>query len=202
MVKWWGWFLLLGEGWGFASIDSVDLLIKCPIKHFVELSRSSNVVGVGPSCLLPWVWSIQIEKHCSRCCSDSTVVVQMGYDSVLGGIQCFRWTRPWATASHIQVSTQGVFLMSQIAPWAQREHSNCTHSNTIQVGFDNPALWASGQHPGTALCLRSVVPTSATTGFEHRHGAGGSPGFRAFVFSASFPSPPLETALKPRTHWQ
>lgn len=114
MVKWWGWFLLLGEGWGFANIDSVDLLIKCPIKHFVELNRSSNVVGVGPSCLLPWVWSIQIEKRCSRCCSDSTVVVQMGYDSVLGGIQCFRWTRPWATASHIQVSTQGVFLMSQI----------------------------------------------------------------------------------------
>lgn len=78
------------------------------------LNRSSNAVGVGLSCLLPWVWCIQIEICCSRGCSDSTVIVQTGRDSVLGGIQHFGWARPIATASHIQVSRQGVLLVLQI----------------------------------------------------------------------------------------
>lgn len=78
------------------------------------LNRSSNIVGAGLSCLLPWVWSSQIEIRCSRGCSDSTVVVQTGFDFVLGDIQRFGWTRPWATASHIQVSKRAVLLMSQI----------------------------------------------------------------------------------------
>lgn len=34
--------------------------------------------------------------------------------SVLGGVQCFGWTRPCVTAGHVQVSKQGVLVMSQI----------------------------------------------------------------------------------------
>ena len=125
----------------------------------MRLNRSNNVVEVGLSSLLPWVWSIQIEIHCSRGCSDSTLVVQTGCDLVLAGIQCCGWTRPWETASHVQVSKQGFLFMSQIiAPWARREHSTCPHSNKIQVGFGNQALWASGHiHHRTVLSLRSVV---------------------------------------------
>lgn len=58
MLKWQGWFLLSGEGWGeetgcktppyeigdcslsFVNIISVDLLITCSVKHFMELNKS------------------------------------------------------------------------------------------------------------------------------------------------------------------
>lgn len=82
-----------GEGWGeengckippyeignysvsFVNMSSVDLLITCSVKHFMELNKSRGrctVLFAG----LSYIWSIQVEIHCSRGCSDSTLAVQ------------------------------------------------------------------------------------------------------------------------------
>lgn len=93
------------------NISSVDLLITRSVKHFMELNKSRGrwtalfaAMGLeysgGDTRFKRLFW-----QHCG--CPGRCV-------SVLGGVQCFGWTSPRVTAGHVQVSKQGVLLMSRI----------------------------------------------------------------------------------------
>lgn len=59
------------------------------------------------------MWSIQVEIHCSRGCSGSTVAVQAGVSLSLEVFSAFVG-QAWVTALHVHVSKQGVLLVSQV----------------------------------------------------------------------------------------
>lgn len=75
------------------------------------LNRSSYIVGV--SCLLGGSEVFRL-KYTVQEATLTALWLFRQVVTVMGCIQRFGWTRPGATASHTQVSKQGVLLMSQM----------------------------------------------------------------------------------------